>query len=70
MTSSPGWMVIETSSMWSASGRSLLVGLGLPSRTAFHQAGIIRTEHFDDGVAVTQSLHAVGDGESPSLLIP
>src|SRR5580698_8307331 len=36
----------------------------------FYQARIIRTEHFDDRVALTQRAHAVRDGKSPGLLIP
>src|SRR5581483_430043 len=38
--SSPGLMVIETSSMWSGALRSLRVGLGLPSRTEVTRLGL------------------------------
>src|SRR5450759_5566613 len=39
MISSPGLMVIETSSMWSGSLRSFRFGFGFPSRTALTRLG-------------------------------
>ena len=70
ITSSPGWMVIETSSMWSASGRSLRVGFGLPSRTVFTRLGLSAPSTSMTGSPARKALHAVGDGKSPGVLIP
>ena len=68
MISCPGCMVIETSSMWSASLCSLRVRIAFADRR--HQAGIVRAQHLDDGIVFAQLAHAVGCGEAPRRLVP
>lgn len=35
-----------------------------------HEAGVVRSEHFDNRIAFPQLLNAVGNGETPGLLVP